>query len=51
MFICFVDTFCLYSDLTGKKLKAFRFNPELCERFKECASTSGYTVTSVLKGL
>jgi len=33
----------------GKKLKAFRFNPELYERFKECASTSGYTVTSVFE--
>lgn len=33
----------------GKKLKGFRFNPEVYKGFKECASMSGYTVTAALE--
>ena len=32
-----------------KTFKAFRFNPELYENFKELASGSGYTVTGALE--
>lgn len=50
MFIWFLNTECLYGEnRLPKRFKAFRFSPELYEKFKELVSTSGYTMTGAIE--